>query len=61
MSYVAGDKILDQEYNNFLNSSATPKGINYTFGTGANQWGLGQTALNSVAVGDKITAAQWRG
>jgi len=59
MSYVAGDKILDQEYNNFLNSSATPKGINYTFGTGANQWGLGQTALNSVAVGDKITAAQW--
>lgn len=59
MSYVAGDKILDQEYNNFLNSSATPKGINYTFGTGANQWGLGQTALNAVAVGDKITAAQW--
>lgn len=59
MSYVAGDKILDQEYNNFLNSSATPKGINYTFGTGANQWGLGQTALNAVAVGDTITAAQW--
>ena len=59
MSYVAGDKILDQEYNNFLNSSSTPKGINYTFGTGANQWGLGQTALNAVAVGDTITAAQW--
>jgi len=59
MSYVAGDKILDQEYNNFLNSSSTPKGINYTFGTGALQWGLGQTALNAVAVGDNITAAQW--
>ena len=59
MSYVAGDKILDQEYNNFLNSSSTPKGINYTFGTGALQWGLGQTALNAVAVGDTITAAQW--
>jgi len=59
MSYVAGDKILDQEYNNFLNSSSTPKGINYTFGTGALQWGLGQTALTAVAVGDKITAAQW--
>lgn len=59
MSYVAGDKILDQEYNNFLNSSSTPKGINYTFGTGANQWGLGQTALDAVAVGDTITAAQW--
>jgi len=59
MSYVAGDKILDQEYNNFLNSSGTPKGINYTFGTGANQWGLGQTALNAVAVGETITAAQW--
>lgn len=59
MSYVAGDKILDQEYNNFLNSTSTPKGINYTFGTGALQWGLGQTTLNSVAVGDTITAAQW--
>ena len=59
MSYVAGDKILDQEYNNFLNSSATPKGINYIFGTGANQWGLGQTELSAVVVGDKITAAQW--
>ena len=59
MSYVAGDKILDQEYNNFLNSSSTPKGINYAFGTGANQWGLGQTELNSVIVGDTITAAQW--
>ena len=59
MSYVAGDKILDQEYNNFLNSSSTPKGINYTFGTGANQWGLGQTELSAVVVGDKITAAQW--
>lgn len=59
MSYVAGDKILDQEYNNFLNSSTSPKGINYTFGTGALQWGLGQTELNAVAVGDNITAAQW--
>lgn len=59
MGYVAGDKILDQEYNNFLNSSATPKGINYTFGTGALQWGLGQTQLESVNVGEKITAAQW--
>ena len=59
MGYTVGDKILDQEYNNFLNSTSTPKGINYTFGTGALQWGLGQTALSSVVVGDKITAAQW--
>jgi len=59
MSYVAGDKILDQEYNNFLNSSTSPRGINYTFGTGALQWGLGQTQLSSVAVGDTVTATQW--
>jgi hypothetical protein len=59
MGYTVGDKILDQEYNNFLNSTSTPKGINYTFGTGALQWGLGQTALSSVAVGENITAAQW--
>jgi len=59
MSYVAGDKILDQEYNNFLNSSGAVKGINYTFGTGALQHGLGQTELSSVTVGDTITASQW--
>jgi hypothetical protein len=59
MGYTVGDKILDQEYNNFLNSTSTPKGINYTFGTGALQWGLGQTALSSVAVGENIAAAQW--
>ncbi|NDB58332.1 hypothetical protein EB001_07790 [bacterium] len=59
MGYTVGDRILDQEYNNFLNGTSTPKGINYTFGTGALQWGLGQTALSSVAVGDNITAAQW--
>lgn len=59
MGYTAGDKILDTEYNNFLNSSATPEGINYTFGTGALQWGLGQTALGTVTVGDKVTASQW--
>jgi hypothetical protein len=59
MGYTVGDKILDQEYNNFLNSTSTPKGINYTFGTGALQWGLGQTALSSVAAGENIAAAQW--
>jgi len=59
MSYAVGDKILDQEYNNFLDSSSTPKGINYIFGTGALQWGLGQTTLNTVAAGEKIAAAQW--
>ena len=59
MGYTVGDKILDQEYNNFLNSTSTPKGINYTFGTGALQWGLGQTTLNTVAAGEQIAAAQW--
>ena len=59
MAYVVGDQILDDEYNNFLNSTGTPKGINVTFGTGSFSHGLGQTALNDVAAGEKIAAAQW--
>ena len=59
MAYVVGDQILDDEYNNFLNSTGTPKGINVTFGTGSFAHGLGQTLLNDVAAGEKIAAAQW--
>lgn len=59
MAYVVGDQILDDEYNNFLNSTGTPKGINVTFGTGSFAHGLGQTELNSVNAGEKIAAAQW--
>ena len=59
MAYVVGDQILDDEYNNFLNGTGTPKGINVIFGTGSLSRGLGQTELNSVAVGEQIAAAQW--
>ena len=59
MAYVVGDQILDDEYNNFLNGTGTPKGINVIFGTGSLSRGLGQTELNSVAAGEKIAAAQW--
>lgn len=59
MAYVVGDQILDDEYNNFLNGTGTPKGINAIFGTGSLSRGLGQTELNSVNAGEKIAAAQW--
>ena len=59
MAYVVGDQILDDEYNNFLNGTETPKGINVIFGTGSLSRGLGQTELNSVAAGEQIAAAQW--
>ena len=59
MAYVVGDQILDDEYNNFLNGTGTPKGINVIFGTGSLSRGLGQTELNSVAAGEQIAAAQW--
>ena len=33
MAYSAGDTILDDEYNNFVNASSTPFGINFIGGT----------------------------
>ena len=60
MGYVAGEKILDDEYNNFLGgSSAGAYGINHVMGTGALNYGLGQTALATVTAGQSVTAAQW--
>ena len=60
MAYTAGDTILDDEYNNFLDgSSGGSYGINHIMGTGAGAYGLGQTALSTVATGNTITAAQW--
>jgi hypothetical protein len=35
------------------------RGINYIAGTGAGEYGLGQTELTSVGTSDTITAAQW--
>ena len=59
MGYVAGEKILDDEYNTFVNSSSSPYGYNHFAGTGALAYGLGQTALATVGAGDTVTASQW--
>ncbi len=59
MGYVAGEKILDDEYNTFVNSSSDPFGYNHFAGTGSAQYGLGQTHISTVAAGDTITAANW--
>ena len=62
MGYVAGEKILDDEFNTFLNgSTAAQYGINHIMGTGAGGYGLGQTELGAVTNGDTITVGQWNG
>jgi hypothetical protein len=59
MGYVAGEKILDDEYNTFVNSSSSPYGYNHFAGTGSGAYGLGQTHIATIGVGDTITASQW--
>ena len=61
MAYVAGDTILDDEYNNFVNDLTGPTNfsINHIFGTGSGVYGMGQSAVSTVAAGSAITASQW--
>jgi hypothetical protein len=59
MAYIAGDKILDDQYIAFASSAVSPFGYNHFAGTGSGEYGLGQTALSTVNAGDTITAAQW--
>lgn len=59
MSYQAGDTILDDEYNVFVNNSSSPFGYNHFAGTGSGEYGLGQTHISPVAAGDTITASHW--
>lgn len=67
MAYTVGDTISNSDYNGLLNNTAsgTPNagvaaiGINYIAGTGAGEYGLGQTELTTVGATDTITAAQW--
>ena len=59
MAYQAGDAILDDEYNAFVNNSSAPFGYNHFAGTGATVYGLGQSAISTVSAGATITAAQW--
>ena len=60
MAYVAGDTILDDEFNIFVGSSTSPFGYNHFAGVGATVYGLGQTEIGLVnATSTTITAAQW--
>ena len=60
MGYVAGETILDDEFNVFVASSSDPYGFNHFAGTGATVYGLGQPAIPTVAGGTTtIAAAQW--
>ena len=59
MGYVAGQTILDDEYNTFVNSSSDPFGYNHFAGTGSGVYGLGQTHLATVGAGDTVTASHW--
>jgi hypothetical protein len=59
MAYVAGNTILDDEYNTFVNSSGSPYGYNHFAGPGAGAYGLNQSTISTVAAGNTITASQW--
>ena len=60
MAYSAGDKILDDHYNQFVTNNTAPYGINHIFGVGDGAYGMGQTELSDLAVaGEKITATKW--
>jgi len=59
MAYQAGDTILDDEYNTFVNNSSSPFGYNHFAGTGSGQYGLGQTHISTVSAGGTIQASQW--
>ena len=59
MAYSAGDTILDDEYNAFVNNSSSPFGYNHFAGTGSGEYGLGQSAISTVSAGDTINASHW--
>jgi hypothetical protein len=59
MAYVAGDTILDDEYNAFVNSSSSPYGYNHFAGPGAGEYGLNQATISTVSAGNTVQASQW--
>ena len=59
MAYQAGDTILDDEYNVFVNSSSDPFGYNHFAGTGSGAYGLGESSISTVSAGDTINASHW--
>ena len=59
MAYSAGDPILDDEYNTFVNSSSDPFGYNHFAGPGSTIYGLNQSTIATVSAGDTIAASNW--
>lgn len=59
MAYSAGDTILDDEYNAFVNNSSSPFGYNHFAGPGSGQYGLNQSTIATVSAGDTINASHW--
>jgi len=59
MAYLAGDTILDDQYNTFVNNAISPFGYNHFAGTGSGEYGLGQTPIATVTAGDTVLASHW--
>lgn len=59
MAYSAGDTILDDEYNTFVNSSSDPFGYNHFAGPGSGEYGLNQSTISTVSAGDTVAASSW--
>lgn len=59
MAYSAGDTILDDEYNAFVNNSSSPFGYNHFAGPGSAEYGLNQSTIATVSAGDTINASHW--
>ena len=59
MAYSAGDTILDDEYNTFVNSSSSPYGYNHFAGVGSGEYGLNQSSISTVSAGGTVQASQW--
>ena len=59
MAYQAGDPILDDEYNVFVNNSSSPFGYNHFAGPGSGEYGLNQSTISTVSAGDTINASHW--
>lgn len=59
MAYSAGDTILDDEYNTFVNSSSDPYGYNHFAGPGSGEYGLNQSTISTVSAGGTVQASQW--
>ena len=59
MAYQAGDTILDDEYNAFVNNSSSPFGYNHFAGPGSGEYGLNQSTISTVSAGNTINASNW--